>query len=519
MTDNGNKPSSTDAFQETEKSPGPSAHSYRWTFALGIGLFIATEIGYLANILKFDETRSLLALLSFSIALFATYFVSRFTSRKIFSNNTLVANASLLVVSAIVGILSTLFHYQIDNAAEGFLSFAPVMASSFLAGAMMGLGLLRWYHSVAILGEEASRFLTYCSLSFAAIVSLIILWFETPVRIMVFDQLNSLSYAVFLITCLRITRDMKQTKLQPAQPSPPAIHLDRNVHLLLFSYMLVLGYCLSSLLGQWTAISISLAAFVTIALCLISYLVFRKLPSILGFFGEITLPVCLALLFLILIGGHLINQGILIIALSLIMYLAMLNVFWLIRSAAAFQLDRAPHIIEGRLPSIAGFACGVLITTLHVYLPLPMPTSVPILISCFLAVTVSLTYALIPYRQGVPVKEGIIYDSDGSLNGITPISPQQRTRPFKQKCDELSKENGLTPREQEVLFLLACGYNSESIARILIVSVSTIKTHVYRIYRKLSIHNQQDLIKMMRPIVATPTRISKSKSVENLSRP
>jgi len=43
--------------------------------------------------------------------------------------------------------------------------------------------------------------------------------------------------------------------------------------------------------------------------------------------------------------------------------------------------------------------------------------------------------------------------------------------------------------------LLACGYNSETVAQILFVSASTARTHVYRIYQKTNIHSQQELIR------------------------
>ena len=42
----------------------------------------------------------------------------------------------------------------------------------------------------------------------------------------------------------------------------------------------------------------------------------------------------------------------------------------------------------------------------------------------------------------------------------------------------------LTPREEEILALLAEGYSNEQVARRLVLSVGTVKTHVHRILAK-----------------------------------
>jgi DNA-binding CsgD family transcriptional regulator len=55
----------------------------------------------------------------------------------------------------------------------------------------------------------------------------------------------------------------------------------------------------------------------------------------------------------------------------------------------------------------------------------------------------------------------------------------------------------LSPREEEVLTLLAAGRNGPYITRELIISEGTYKTHCYRIYQKLGIHKNQELIDLI----------------------
>lgn len=63
-----------------------------------------------------------------------------------------------------------------------------------------------------------------------------------------------------------------------------------------------------------------------------------------------------------------------------------------------------------------------------------------------------------------------------------------------EKCDLAAARFGLSAREAEVFKLLAHGRSTSHIANALCISQSTVKTHSYRIYRKLDAHSQQDII-------------------------
>lgn len=65
---------------------------------------------------------------------------------------------------------------------------------------------------------------------------------------------------------------------------------------------------------------------------------------------------------------------------------------------------------------------------------------------------------------------------------------------FEQTCDMVINRYGLTPREGDVLRLLARGRTSPVIQEKLFLSHNTVKTHVRHIYAKMEIHSQQELI-------------------------
>lgn len=61
----------------------------------------------------------------------------------------------------------------------------------------------------------------------------------------------------------------------------------------------------------------------------------------------------------------------------------------------------------------------------------------------------------------------------------------------------VANEKELTARETEIVLLISQGYSSKTIAEMLYVSPETVRTHTKKIYRKLGIHNRQDIIKLV----------------------
>ncbi|MDR1358282.1 MAG: helix-turn-helix transcriptional regulator [Coriobacteriales bacterium] len=72
--------------------------------------------------------------------------------------------------------------------------------------------------------------------------------------------------------------------------------------------------------------------------------------------------------------------------------------------------------------------------------------------------------------------------------------PQGR---WKRSISSICEQMGLSKRQSEIFAYLAKGRNASSIARELIVSEHTVKAHIYRIYQKLEVHSQQELIDLV----------------------
>ena len=71
--------------------------------------------------------------------------------------------------------------------------------------------------------------------------------------------------------------------------------------------------------------------------------------------------------------------------------------------------------------------------------------------------------------------------------------PSQLSSFLIQDLREDSEQQDLTPRETEVLQLLASGKNTKQVAEALFVSVKTVETHRSNIFNKLKLRNLADL--------------------------
>jgi DNA-binding CsgD family transcriptional regulator len=71
---------------------------------------------------------------------------------------------------------------------------------------------------------------------------------------------------------------------------------------------------------------------------------------------------------------------------------------------------------------------------------------------------------------------------------------------WRRRCAKLAKLYELSPKETEVLLLLAKGRNAEYIQNELVVSRHTAKAHIYHIYQKTNVHSRQELINLLESI-------------------
>ncbi|WP_165056966.1 response regulator transcription factor [Adlercreutzia sp. ZJ176] len=76
------------------------------------------------------------------------------------------------------------------------------------------------------------------------------------------------------------------------------------------------------------------------------------------------------------------------------------------------------------------------------------------------------------------------------------VSRDER-RPWRTACQEIADLYRLSPREQEIFFLIAKGRNAEYVQKELVISIHTAKTHIANIYHKLGVHSVQEMLTLI----------------------
>lgn len=85
-----------------------------------------------------------------------------------------------------------------------------------------------------------------------------------------------------------------------------------------------------------------------------------------------------------------------------------------------------------------------------------------------------------------------LLEDEKAPNANLPGIPK-RDSEMESACNLLAEQRKLTGREREVLGLLSQRYNAPYIAKKLVLSQSTVKTHMRNLYAKLEVHSQSDL--------------------------
>lgn len=166
----------------------------------------------------------------------------------------------------------------------------------------------------------------------------------------------------------------------------------------------------------------------------------------------------------------------------------------LLRACALHDLPPVPTFCVGRLANVLGIFGGWVFV-------FAMAQLVALDVTAFASINAILLLLLM-------VTSGTLLDVDGddaseaqapgAGPGNTAASEAMPTGGrWKRQCDLVATQYGLSPRETEVLKLLAKGRDAAYIATVFVISPSTAKTHVHNVYKKLEIHSQQELISLV----------------------
>ncbi len=77
---------------------------------------------------------------------------------------------------------------------------------------------------------------------------------------------------------------------------------------------------------------------------------------------------------------------------------------------------------------------------------------------------------------------------------MTPYVARQAIALFKSRLPQVAEPTDLTPREQEVLGLLAQGFSYQKVGETLFISIDTVRNHVRNVYQKLKVNSKAEAV-------------------------
>jgi DNA-binding CsgD family transcriptional regulator len=164
-----------------------------------------------------------------------------------------------------------------------------------------------------------------------------------------------------------------------------------------------------------------------------------------------------------------------------------------------YRLVPFANIAFGRLGDVVGLALGYFCAYLAFGPSFEGSIQHPLVLS-ILVILFVLSQAFFFRDNYTPFSEHkALANADTSSFGrdaLADMSPSN-IGPWRKKCMEFAKYYQLTPRQGEMLVLLAKGYSTAFIREELVISDHTVKAHIYNIYRKLDIHSRQELIELL----------------------
>lgn len=108
-------------------------------------------------------------------------------------------------------------------------------------------------------------------------------------------------------------------------------------------------------------------------------------------------------------------------------------------------------------------------------------------------------------------KDQLESEREKPLPAAAPGTTQPTRATWRERCERIAEECGLSAREIEVFNLLAKGRGSAYIQEKLYISQHTVKTHTYRIYKKLGVNSREELITLIEQAKLDSAHIEQAK--------
>lgn len=435
----------------------------------------------------------------------------------------LVLSSSGLLALLLPGIPSIAAIYS-----SGIASVLPISVAA-LMGISQGFMILLWSSFLCVIGEHRVLLFAAICVGCAALLTLLMSFLLPMAAVLITLSLAWLSMACFAFVHYS-QPDMPKPLLVKASASDKRfnIHVKSTVSVMLYS--MAIGFAVSFIASSDSGFLgvVAAAVAVIVASVIVALDTTRRQRITESILNKLHMPVVIIGVAPMFFTNHVVQ------ILGCVCLLCFFMIIYIINLTALTEHVRIDHLNSirvfgfGRAGNAFGFFVGSLVCYLAYYAPHELLfggssefnwTSVFLLLLLAIFVVGSSfifedhyptdNASKLVQRTRPAVKEHNLPSSD-LLTLSTYMLDQEDTSElggggiWSKRIKALSAQFGLSPKETEVLFLLAKGRNAEYIQNQLVVSRHTAKAHIYHIYQKTGVHSRQDLINLLENVEIAP---------------
>jgi len=378
--------------------------------------------------------------------------------------------------------------------AQGLLPAPVAFASTVVASLGAAPLMMSWGELLSVLGTFKATLSIVGSILLVgiAIFILALLGEVSPWLSIVIPVLAPLASLVAIFRSWRVAQGMKQRVLDLGTAS---FNVPIKTYAGLIIYGVSVGFMLSiGVSSVGTHVQLSTLVFgigIILSTLPLLFLLYFFAPRMdFATLYRLVLPIIACILLLLMSLGTSFDETMIAFVVSLGWgYQLILSI-----ATSAYVSNRMP--VSGLMafakmsaPHIAGMVLGMSLWLLYTWGGLQSAMSLSML---FLMVVIALILAGV-FLLNEPASAaawGVAeYRDEEGKNGII--------KQTEERARQIAQHSNLTPREQEILVLLAKGRNADYIQQELVISVHTARTHIKHIHIKLQVHSQQELLDLI----------------------
>lgn len=301
--------------------------------------------------------------------------------------------------------------------------------------------------------------------------------------------------AIFLL--LDVTDRKDSLKVSPLSVPKSFWKLLVAVFILSMGFSLIRGYFPSVLNAEGFDLSRSLTAFFLLLILITIIGVVSYLPANSNF-GNLSYIILIGasalVVFVPIVGIGSMLIGSLAVALLAISFYAV----WGILACIAHKSGASVIKVFGFGFGVAalGSALGVFIgNTLHLSTTVDHP--IMNVVGVILVIASVIVALLFLNKNDINQLMIPVIESEPESSGDQGIVTNEVKPKFKIRCLQIADRYSLTPRETEVMLLMAKGKDARTISDSLFISFNTTRTHIKNVYTKLEVHNRGEFINLI----------------------